>query len=53
MCRYQYRTIQTVETLFEFLLERESNTSILRTSDLPVIQSYFPDYERTLRKLLN
>jgi hypothetical protein len=34
---------------FEFLLERESNTSILRTFDLPVIGSYFPEYERTMR----
>jgi hypothetical protein len=41
-----------VETLiqksFEFLLERESNTSILRSFDLPVIQRYFPEYERTI-----
>lgn len=35
---------------FEFLLERESNTSILRTFDLPVIGRYFPEYERTMRK---
>jgi len=41
-----------VETLiqksFEFLLERESNTNILRSFDLPVIQRYFPEYERTI-----
>ncbi len=39
----------SVETLleksFEFLLERESNTSILSRFDLPVIQRYFPEYE--------
>jgi hypothetical protein len=34
---------------FEFLLERESNTSILRTFDLPVIGRYFPEYERAMR----
>lgn len=37
---------------FEFLLEREPNTSILRQFDLPVIGSYFPEYERTIRALL-
>jgi hypothetical protein len=41
-----------VERSFEFLLERESNTSILRQFDLPVIQAYFPEYEKTIRKLL-
>ncbi|MFN3322273.1 MAG: hypothetical protein ACK5AZ_02155 [Bryobacteraceae bacterium] len=37
-----------VEESFRFLLDRESNTSILRSFDLPVIQSYFPEYERTI-----
>jgi hypothetical protein len=37
-----------VEKSFEFLLERESNTSILRSFDLPVIQQYFPEYEGTI-----
>jgi hypothetical protein len=37
-----------LERSFEFLLERESNTSILRSFDLPVIQRYFPEYERTI-----
>ena len=36
---------------FEFLLEREPNTSILRRFDLPVIQSYFPEYEAAMRRL--
>ena len=30
---------------FDFLLERESNSSILRIFDLPVIQRYFSEYE--------
>ncbi len=38
-----------VRRSFEFLLERESNTSILRSFDLPVIGRYFPEYERTIR----
>ena len=41
-----------VQKSFEFLLERESNTSILRSFDLPVIGRYFPEYERTIRKML-
>ena len=30
---------------FAFLLERESNASILHSFDLPAIQRYFPEYE--------
>lgn len=41
-----------VEKSFEFLLKQESNTSILRTFDLPVIGRYFPEYEGTIRKML-
>ena len=42
-----------VEKSFQFLLERESNTSILRSFDLPVIQKYFSDYERTIPGMLD
>ena len=41
-----------VEKSFEFLLEREPNTSILRSFDLKVIQSYFPEYEKTIAERL-
>jgi hypothetical protein len=41
-----------VEKSFEFLLERESNTSILRSFELPVIGRYFPEYEKTIGKML-
>jgi hypothetical protein len=41
-----------IEKSFEFLLEREPNTSILRSFDLPVIGRYFPDYEQTIRGML-
>jgi len=34
-----------VKRSFEFLLDRESNTSILTRFDLPVIGHYFPEYE--------
>ena len=39
---------ELVKRSFEFLLEREPNTSILRSFDLPVINQYFPEYERTI-----
>lgn len=46
-----------VETLlrksFEFLLQRESNTSILSHFDLPVISRYFPEYEQTIKRMLD
>ena len=33
---------------FEFLLARESNTSILREFDLSTIERYFPEYAREI-----
>jgi hypothetical protein len=41
-----------VEKSFKFLLERESNTSILRSFDLPVIGRYFPEYEKVIEGML-
>lgn len=41
-----------VRESFEFLLEREPNTSILSRFDLPVIARYFPDYEEDLPRRL-
>jgi len=41
-----------IEKSFDFLLEREPNTSILSSFDLPTIQRYFPEYERTIRTML-
>lgn len=37
---------------FEFLLERESNNSILGSFELSVIGRYFPEYEREIRRYL-
>ncbi|MGD2058187.1 MAG: hypothetical protein PVF85_01345 [Anaerolineales bacterium] len=34
---------------FQFLLEREPNTSILREFDLMVIQRYFPEYRAEIQ----
>jgi hypothetical protein len=41
-----------VEKSFEFLLEREPNTSILRRFNLSVISQYFPEYESTIHEML-
>ena len=41
-----------VEKSFEFLLDRETNTSILSRFDLPIIERYFPEYEETIKKML-
>lgn len=37
---------------FEFLLERESNTSILRRFELPVISSFFSDFEKIITQMI-
>lgn len=37
---------------FEFLLDHESNTSILRSFDLSVIERYFPDYPKAISRYL-
>ncbi len=39
---------ELIKRSFEFLLERESNTMILSRFDLPLINRYFPEYERTI-----
>ena len=37
---------------FRFLLEREPNSSILSSFDLPLIGRYFPEYEQEIRTRL-
>ena len=39
---------ELIKRSFEFLLEREANTSILSAFDLTLIGSYFPEYERVI-----
>ena len=39
-----------IKLSFEFLLERESKESILRNFALPIIEHYFPEYPREIRK---
>lgn len=38
-----------IERSFRFLLEREPNTAILRSFELSVIGTYFPEYEEKIR----
>jgi hypothetical protein len=40
-----------VRRSFEFLLEREGNTSILREFDLSTIERYFPEYAREIVRI--
>jgi hypothetical protein len=39
-----------LEQSFEFLLQREPNTSILRNFELSVIERYFPEYQTQMNK---
>lgn len=39
---------ELLEKSFRFLLERESKESILSSFDLPLINRYFPEYERVI-----
>ena len=43
---------QLIRRSFDFLLERESNSSIMRSFDLSVITRYFPEYERVMMAML-
>ncbi len=42
-----------VQAAFEFLLERESKESILRSFDVAVISRYFPEFEGAIGSYLN
>jgi hypothetical protein len=52
LLRAQSTTAELVHASFQFLLDRESNTSILRSFDLSVIERYFPEYPKTLSQYL-
>jgi hypothetical protein len=42
-----------IEAAFRFLLDRESQESILKRFDVAVIPRYFPDFERALPRYLS
>ncbi len=44
---------QLLEFSFNFLLDREPNTSILSSFDINVITKYFPDYREEVRRRCN
>lgn len=48
LCAGKITTAQLVEKSFEFLLEREANTSIMRSFDLSVITHYYSEYEQII-----
>jgi len=44
---------ELVKFSFEFLLEREPNTSILSSFELNIISKYFPEYLLSVKKFCN
>jgi hypothetical protein len=49
---YQIKNLtkkEIIEQSFIFLLERESNTSILRKFDIEVIANYFPEFKKLFK----
>jgi hypothetical protein len=45
--------IDLIKKSFEFLLERESNQSILSEFNLEIIENYFPEYPKLIRNYFN
>ena len=39
---------ELIKLSFQFLLQRESNTSILSSFELKMISNYFPEYEKEI-----
>ncbi|HKW69013.1 MAG TPA: hypothetical protein VJP81_00390 [Candidatus Dormibacteraeota bacterium] len=48
--RGQEEAEELVVRSFDFLLQREPPTSIMRRFNLSVIQSYFPEYDRHFKR---
>ena len=48
--KYNISPENVVKHSFEFLLDREPNTSILRKFDITVISNYFPEYTETVKE---
>jgi hypothetical protein len=49
LCNFQVTHEWLIIQAFRFLLEREDNTSILRSFDLSEISRYFPEFESEIR----
>ena len=50
--KYNISPENIVRHSFEFLLDREPNTSILRKFDITIISNYFPEYTETVKEYL-
>ena len=50
LCNSKISKIDLIIKSFEFLLERESNESILREFNLEIIETYFPEYPQFIKK---
>lgn len=50
LTRGSYPPEELIRKSFEFLLQREPNTSILRSFDLTIIGTYFPEFETDIQK---
>lgn len=48
--KYNISPENIVKHSFEFLLDREPNTSILKEFDITVISNYFPEYTETVKE---
>ena len=48
--KYNISPENIVKHSFEFLLDREPNTSILKEFDISVISNYFPEYIKTVKE---
>ena len=53
LCDSKISEIDLIIKSFEFLLERESNESILREFNLEIIETYFPEYPISIKKTFN
>ena len=50
---FKISKIELIKKSFEFLLERESNQSILREFNLETIEAYFPEYSVSIKNYCN
>ena len=53
LCNSKISKTDLIIKSFEFLLERESNESILREFNLEIIETYFPEYPKLIKKKFN
>ena len=53
LCNSKIPEIDLIVESFKFLLERESNESILREFNLEIIETYFPEYPISIKKTFN